>query len=513
MDPPLSEGDLVLGIDLGTTTVKICVINAVSKEIVLEKARKTNADISTADLAASYANAEAVKDVVGFSEQDVRKIWTTVNGLLAGVDDSLTGKIKAIGLCGQQHGVMFWNQASCDEEIEDLHKDIPVGCSISSLITWQDQRCSREFLDSLPHAEPKQVVATGYGSASIFWLAKNAPDHLNGYDRAGTVMDFFATILARGRSMISPQNAETWGFFDRFEMSWNWDRLKESAFPIDLLPAISGQGCFLFVGHLRATARRNGEDVHLERSWHGITKRSVYVGVAYGDLQTSFIATVQNDDDAVLNFSTSSQVSFIRTRTDLPIPSSCDVRTYFGRMPDGVESHAGRELIVAPSLNGGNVLTFFVHNLKEWVESIGGTVNEEDIWPRVIALANEKNWAESNDPTVKPTLYGERFDANLRATVGNLSLVNADLGSLIRGILKGVIDNLEAMLPADYLRQSNVKRIVLTGSLFRTFPQLVQHVSRVFGLPIVLKEDTRDAAFGAALAVSTMTKDAWLQYL
>jgi sugar (pentulose or hexulose) kinase len=205
---------------------------------------------------------------------------------------------------------------------------------------------------------------------------------------------------------------------------------------------------------------------------------------------------------SVFNFSTSAQVSFIRSQRYLAVPSSCEVRTYFGQSPSGTESHFGRELIVAPSLNGGNVLTFLVKTLENWTEELGGKVTEEEIWKKIIPLANAGNWSDFPDPTVKPTLFGERFDTALKASFGNLSLVNCDLGSVVRGVLKGVVDNVATMLPGEYLRQSSVKRIVLNGSLFKTFPQLGQHVSKVFGIPVVIKEDDKDAAYGAALATS-----------
>ena len=62
----------------------------------------------------------------------------------------------------------------------------------------------------------------GYGTPTILWLAKHAPDRLKNFDRSGTIMDFFATLLAGAQSVImSPQDAETWGYFDRFKMTWN----------------------------------------------------------------------------------------------------------------------------------------------------------------------------------------------------------------------------------------------------------------------------------------------------
>lgn len=41
---------------------------------------------------------------------------------------------------------------------------------VSHLITWQDGRCTNSFLASLPQPESHLSVATGFGSATIYWL-------------------------------------------------------------------------------------------------------------------------------------------------------------------------------------------------------------------------------------------------------------------------------------------------------------------------------------------------------
>ena len=60
----------VLGIDLGTTTVKVAVIDAVTKKSVTSRSysQKTYADVATGN--------------ANFSEQNVEKIWAALNKLL-----------------------------------------------------------------------------------------------------------------------------------------------------------------------------------------------------------------------------------------------------------------------------------------------------------------------------------------------------------------------------------------------------------------------------------------------
>ncbi|GAU94727.1 hypothetical protein RvY_06450 [Ramazzottius varieornatus] len=471
---------VILGIDLGTTTVKVSVIDAVTKRVATNQSysQKTFADVPNLP--------------PGFSEQYVEKIWTALNILLAEIGPHTLSNVIAVGICGQQHGVMLWKRKAAWSNVT-LTKFTALSdiCEFSNLITWQDQRCTKDFLETLPKPQPDQVLATGYGSCSLFWLQKNDPAVLEYYSEAGTIMDFIACLLTNSKSaVISPHNAESWGFFDRHSRSWNTKILTENQFPVGLLPLVCNT---TILGVLRPGS-----------SFHGMNRdrQTIPVSVAMGDLQTSFIATVAKDTDAVLNFSTSSQISFIRSRADLVIPSACDVRSYFSST-SGKPSHSGRELVVAPSLNGGNVLTFFVKTLLDWIGQFDLDFSEDVIWSKIISAANSEDWTTSDDPTIRPTIYAERFDSNLRASVEGLSLENVKLGFVTRGFLKGVIENLAVMLPPQILLQSSIDRIVLTGSLFKKFPQLCRYVTKVFGLPVVVQEEEgRDAAFGAALAVS-----------
>ena len=112
---------------------------------------------------------------------------------------------------------------------------------------------------------------------------------------------------------------------------------------------------------------------------------------------------------AVLNFSTSSQISFICCHEDVVIPPSCNIRTYFHSI-EGQLSHDGRQLVVASSLNGGNVLTFFVKTLFDWIGQFDLDISQEMIWSKITLAANNENWSSADDPVVRPAIYGERYD-------------------------------------------------------------------------------------------------------
>lgn len=87
-------------------------------------------------------------------------------------------QVKRIGVCGQMHGVMFWHHGSSKawERIEKdgtlIRYDVKPD-QVSHIYTWQDNRCSREFLETLPIPNSHLQVHSGFGIATIFWMTKN----------------------------------------------------------------------------------------------------------------------------------------------------------------------------------------------------------------------------------------------------------------------------------------------------------------------------------------------------
>lgn len=81
-------------------------------------------------------------------------------------------KVKAIGVCGQMHGIVFWDEQLIqhfwyDEFTTDTKK------FVSNLYTWQDARTDDQFLAKLPKPRSHLKAYTGYGCNTIFWLHEN----------------------------------------------------------------------------------------------------------------------------------------------------------------------------------------------------------------------------------------------------------------------------------------------------------------------------------------------------
>ncbi|XP_065388686.1 sedoheptulokinase isoform X2 [Macaca fascicularis] len=271
---------ITLGIDLGTTSVKAALLRAAPNEpsgfVVLASCARA-------------ARAEAAVESAGAGpqgrEQDVSRILQALHQCLAALPRQQLRSVVGIGVSGQMHGVVFWKTGQGCEWIEEGIAPVFEPRAVSHLVTWQDGRCSSEFLASLPQPKSHLSVATGFGCATIFWLLKHCPEFLKSYDAAGTIHDYVVAMLCGlPRPLMSDQNAASWGYFNTQSQSWNVEILRSSGFPVHLLPDIAEPGSVA------------GRTSHV---WFEIPE-GTEVGVALGDLQASVYSCMAQRTDAGL---------------------------------------------------------------------------------------------------------------------------------------------------------------------------------------------------------------------
>ena len=201
----------ILGIDLGTTSIKVVLLNPTNHAVIESSSQATDANISCNSATA------------GNDEQDVDIICKVLQFCLLKLDQEKLSKASQIGVSGQMHGIVLWkgkpwrrNQEGIIEVVPDAH---------SCLYTWQDSRCTGDFLASLPKPKSHLRLATGHGCATLFWLQRHRPEYVKRFDRAGTVMDFVVAALCDlDAPVMSVQNAASWGYFDTIQNAWNTER-------------------------------------------------------------------------------------------------------------------------------------------------------------------------------------------------------------------------------------------------------------------------------------------------
>ncbi|KAJ8932734.1 hypothetical protein NQ314_014431 [Rhamnusium bicolor] len=434
----------ILGVDIGTTSVKVCIVNTKTSEVVAHQAKDTQSNIPS-DVGSSG------------NEQDVSTIISALNLCVSKLPKQQLQDISKIGVCGQMHGVMLWNndgERAWDmvEKDKSVRYDV-VQNRVSTLYTWQDNRCDPCFLASTPKPQSHLTLASGFGTATIFWLVKNKPEILEKYNCSGTIHDFAVAMLCNlDKPIMSPQNAASWGYFDCTNYKWNCDILENAGFPISLLPEV------------KQSSEMAG---FLAENWHSIPKGTP-IGVALGDLQCSVLSTVETPEDAILNISTSAQICFVAKdyspNSGPPEVSPVQYFPYF----------KNQFIAVAASLNA-------------------------KVWEKVIALSSE--CSAVSDLEIKPTCLGERHAPDLAASVQNIHVGNLQLGQVFRAICRGLIENIHSMMPREILQNAKINRIVGNGSGLSRNPVLQKEVQQLYQLPLVFTKGG-DAAKGAALAVA-----------
>ncbi|XP_064425081.1 sedoheptulokinase [Latimeria chalumnae] len=459
-----SSDQYVLGIDLGTTSVKAVLLDSKSGNVTCSQRRETQADT------------ESEVKPQG-KEQDVSRIVRALNECIAALPSDGLQRVVSIGVSGQMHGVMFWKTGQGCDWVESGNGRCFQPKQPSHLITWEDGRCSWDFLSSLPPPHSHLSLATGFGCATIFWYLINRPDFLVPFDAAGTIQDYVVAMLCNLEgSQMSVQNAASWGYFNTRMKTWDFESLTEAAFPVSLLPKIIESGSII-----GKTAQE----------WYGIPK-GTEVGAALGDFQCSVYSCMTEKTDAVLNISTSAQLTFALPSGFQPpdFPDSSSPVAYFPYF-DGVH------LAVAASLNGGNVIATFVAMLTQWLRELGVSVPDSAIYSLMEKAAlNQSN----TDLDIVPTICGERHLPDQLASVSSISSSNLSLGHVTRALCSGIVRNLQTMLPCQQLIESGVKRIMGSGSALSRNEVLKQEVERLFPLPVVYGKDV-DSAVGVAMVM------------
>ncbi|XP_067648673.1 sedoheptulokinase-like isoform X2 [Haliotis asinina] len=256
-----------LGIDIGTTSVKVSVLDIVSHETVCSTSLKSAA--------------ETVSDVghLGF-EQDPNKILQALSECISKIPAGAKKQVVGIGVTGQMHGIMLWK----GEEVTEA-TDLDTKVITSPLYTWMDQRCSPEFLATLPAPSSHLHLATGHGCATLFWLTRHKREVITdqGYNCSGSVMDYVvARLCGLKKPITSVQVAASMGYFDTVQSSWNTDILSENGFPTNLLAEVVPAG------------EVAGQ---LQHRWLDIQPH-IPVYAALGDVQCAFLSILQEPDDA-----------------------------------------------------------------------------------------------------------------------------------------------------------------------------------------------------------------------
>lgn len=230
-----------LGIDIGTTSVKVSIVEHENRTILCSKN-------------VNHSMASEVRVDQGFVEQKPLEIFKKVDKCMTEVEKAwnkgghglvCSYHIARVVITGQMHGVVLWSimhghiespsssslssssvtkqtndfsskEESCSAWIYRVKKCVTFE---TNLITWEDKRCSNDFIHSLPRS--CSPLYSGYGCATLFWLLRNEHAVTSRSNCCGSIMDaVVSSLCSLDQPIMSDQLANSWGYFDKDNHCW-----------------------------------------------------------------------------------------------------------------------------------------------------------------------------------------------------------------------------------------------------------------------------------------------------
>jgi xylulokinase len=206
----------LLGIDLGTSSVKTVVVDV-----------QSGAVISTASAGYPVHHPEP-----GAAEQDPEAWWQAT---IAAVKSAMSHagseiSIDAIGLSGQMHGTVLLAAS---------------GKPVGRAIIWSDTRSAssvRELTDSISRERLLAIagspLAAGFQAATIHWLRSHHPDLWNRTERVLLPKDYLRYRLTGG-FFTDPSDAASTLLLDARTRAWSPELLQAAGVELNQLPVVA----------------------------------------------------------------------------------------------------------------------------------------------------------------------------------------------------------------------------------------------------------------------------------
>ncbi len=439
----------VLGIDLGTSSVKVIVVDLDGK------IHGTGA--------ASYPTRHPEPL---HAEQDPGEWWmATVTATRAALSDAETTNITAIGLSGQMHGTVL------------LDAD---GATIIPAIIWSDGRAAADVAAMTEELGANRVIslagsalAPGFQAATLHWLRDNRSDILARAYKILTPKAFLTWSLT-GEHATDPSDASGTLLLDVSRREWSSDLVRTSGATHAMLPAILPSDAIcgrLTTPAATALGLRSG----------------IPVATGGADAPCAALGSgVVAADSLLLTFSTGAQA--LLPRRDVGTDASGRLHTFCSALRP--ETGSGWYSMGA-TLAAGMALT--------WLTNQVFGLTTKDALDDLLHSARDVP-AGSRGLIFLPYLAGERTPhLDPLASGVYLGLTNRHgRGEIVRATVEGVaFAAYDAFLALASLG-SSPRRIIAAGGGAR-MPLWRQTVADLFGLPVVPLLAEEQTALGAAI--------------
>lgn len=432
-----------LGVDLGTSSVKLLLINDEGKSI--------------GSVNKEY---DVYYPKVGWAEQNPEEWWeATYTGIkelidLKGIKNS---DIKGISFSGQMHGLVLLNE---NDEV------------IRPALLWCDQRTEEqcEYLNNVIGREKLSkytgnMALTGFTAPKVLWVKEKEPDNFNKINKVLLPKDYISFKLT-GNYSSDVSDASGTLFFDVENRCWSKEMIEILSMKEEWLPKVYESS--EVVGSVCSEAA----------FLTGLSEDTKVIAGA-GDQAAGAVGTGIVDPGVLSVALGTSGVVF----------TSCD--NYEVDSENRLHSfcHASGKY------HQMGVMLSAAQSLKWWVEE----VNKGKEFDLILEEA-ENSKVGANGVVFLPYLMGERTphnDANARGVFFGLN-VTSDRGDMTRAILEGVSFGLRDSLEIIKDMNINLKEVRVSGggarsTLWRSI------IADVFNLPVALINAQDGPAYGAAI--------------
>jgi len=436
----------ILAIDLGTSTIKTVVRDAVSGSTVAVHLARNDAAVR------GLSHDRHEQDPL----QIIARCRETMLAALRNPAVDATD-IAAIAISGQMHGMLL-----VDRDLQPL----------TNLITWRDRRTP---VETLPAGNPERTgcrLHPGYGGATLAWMADRGDIPENA--TALTIAGFLAATLT-GDTAIDPTQAASWGILNLATGDWDSELVRDLGIPAAVLPPIRPS--------LLPLAPLAVEQAH-SLGFPGV----IPVCSPIGDAQAAVLAVAgYSDQVAVLNLGTGGQIS-------VPVAQPAVIECIETR-PMPLNGY----LLVGASLCGGWSYMYLEQFFRAVAREFTGIdVDDAEVYRHMDSLAVAAT--DAGGISVNVRFNGSRCIPGSQGGIDGINTSNLTPANLVRGFTEGIVAELADM--ASKLGPGRFSRVILTGTLSHRSPLLLDIAQERFGVPCELCQTDEEGACGAAFAAA-----------
>lgn len=427
----------VLGIDIGTTTISVIMVDGDSGEAIGTR---------------TIAHHGFIEGHIPASKiQDPQKMLEITKTAVKELTDEF-GTPDSIGLTGQMHGMLYVNKE---------------GNAVSPAYIWQDG-CGNEMMeDGVTYAEYMKkaggAAASGFGLISHFYLQKNGMIPAEAV-KISTISDYIGMKLCKRKTpVIAVDMAASWGCFDLEKGDFYREELKKLGVDLTYLP-----------------------EILMEHEIMGHTEDGVPVMVSLGDNQASVLGSV-NDlcGTVLLNIGTGSQIS-VGTSEFVDCEGSVELRPC-------VE---GTRILVGCGLCGGRAYAM----LEQFYREVCGNEESFYTKMEAQARTFLNEYGKAGSWKIKTTFSGTRSNPMERGSVENIGIDNFTPGAMTVGMIYGILEELQEMY-LTMCEKTGIKAVKLVGSGngIRRNQLMRELAEEMYGMKMYIPICKEEAAYGAAI--------------